>query len=193
QNDFVFCCFNQVQKIQPELFTIWMRLLQAVEGSVLWLLDDNRFAVANLKREAETRGIAPDRLVFARRTTPAEHLARIHLGDLFLDTLPYNAHTTASDALWAGLPLVTCLGTTFPGRVAASVLHAAGLPELATSSLDDYETLALKLARNPNFLADVRMKLSVNRDSCPLFDTVRFTQHLEAAYSMMWERHQQGL
>jgi predicted O-linked N-acetylglucosamine transferase (SPINDLY family) len=129
----------------------------------------------------------------APRVPLAEHLARHAVADLFLDTLPYNAHTTASDALWVGLPLLTCPGSTFPGRVAASLLHAAGLQELAVKSLEDYETLALKLARDANALAVVKMKLSANRDSCALFDTARFTQNLEAAYRTMWERQQQGL
>jgi predicted O-linked N-acetylglucosamine transferase (SPINDLY family) len=170
-----------------------MRLLHGVEGSVLWLLQDNAAVAGNLKREARARGIAPERLIFAGRTDPAGHLARHSLADLFLDTLPYNAHTTASDALWAGLPLITVLGSTFAGRVAASLLHAAGLPELVTHSLADYESLALKLAREPSALASVKAKLRGNRDSCPLFDTERITRNLETAYTMMWERYQQGL
>src|SRR4029453_18065999 len=129
---FVFCCFNNSYKIQPPVFDVWMRLLQGVEGSVLWLLADNAAATRNLKREAAARGIDPERLVFAPRRDLPEHLARHRLADVFLDTLPYNAHTTASDALWAGLPVVTCKGNTFAGRVAASLLHAAGLPELVT-------------------------------------------------------------
>lgn len=193
QDGFVFCCFNQIQKIGPEMFSIWMRLLREVEGSVLWLLEDNRFGVVNLRREAEARGVDASRLVFAPRFTPAEHLARVPLADLFLDTLPYNAHTTGSDALWVGLPLVTCIGATFPGRVAASLLHAAELPELITYSLMDYEALALKLARDAGALGAVRAKLVQNRDGCALFDTARFTHHLESAYVAMWERHRQGL
>jgi protein O-GlcNAc transferase len=190
---FVFCCFNNNHKIAPEIFDIWMRLLRGVEGSVLWLLQDNAAVAGNLKREARARGIAPERLIFAGRTDPAGHLARHSLADLFLDTLPYNAHTTASDSLWAGLPLVTVLGSTFAGRVAASLLHAAGLPELVTHSLADYESLALKLAREPSALASVKAKLRGNRDVCPLFDTERITRNLEMAYTMMCERYQQGL
>ena len=190
---FVFCCFNNNHKIAPEIFDVWMRLLRGVEGSVLWLLQDSAAVVGNLKREASARGIAPERLIFASRTDPAGHLARQSLADLFLDTLPYNAHTTASDALWVGLPLLTVLGSTFAGRVAASLLHAAGLVELVTSSLVEYESLALKLARDPSALASLKAKLRANRDTCPLFDTERLTRNLEAAYTMMWERYQRGL
>ena len=190
---FVFCCFNNNHKIAPEIFEIWMRLLHGVEGSVLWLLQDNAAVIGNLRREARARGIAPERLIFAGRTDPAGHLARQSLADLFLDTLPYNAHTTASDALWVGLPLLTTIGSTFAGRVAASLLHAAGLPELVTTSLADYEALALKLARDPSALARLKGKLRANRDICALFDTERMTRNLEAAYAMMWERSQRGL
>ncbi len=152
---FVFVCFNDPYKIGPETFDVWMRLLRAVEGSVLWLRCTNIAMMYNTQREADARGIAAERLVFAPRQAPAQHLARHRLGDLFLDTLPYNAHTTASDALWAGLPVVTCLGNSFPGRVAASLLHATGLPELVTASLAEYEALALKLARNRDWLAAI--------------------------------------
>jgi len=190
ERDFVFCCFNNNHKILPDIFDIWMRLLREVEGSVLWLLQDNRAVVSNLKREAEARGVKGTRLIFAQRTDPPAHLARQRLADLFLDTLPYNAHTTASDALWVGLPLVTCIGTTFAGRVAASLLNATGLPELVTSSLGDYEALALKLAREPAELAAVKDKLARSRDRCPLFDTERMTRSLEAAYEAMWARAQ---
>jgi len=190
---FVFCCFNNNHKIMPEMFDIWMRLLGAVEGSVLWLLQDSAVVAANLKREARARGIAPERLIFAPRVDQGAHLARQRLADLFLDTLPYNAHTTASDALWAGLPVVTALGSTFAGRVAASLLHAAGLPELVTASVWEYEALALKLAREPAALAGVKAKLRANRDTCALFDTARITRNLEFAYATMWERQQHGL
>ena len=170
-----------------------MRLLAAVEGSVLWLLEDNPFAAENLRREAARRGVNPDRLVFVPRTTPEKHLARQPLADLFLDTLPYNAHTTASDALWVGLPVITTPGTTFPGRVAASLLRAIGLPDLIAPSLDEYERLALRLAQDTEALSALKAKLSAHRHSFPLFDTKRFTRHLEAALTTMWERHQQGL
>lgn len=190
---FVFCSFNNSYKIAPDMFAVWMRLLREVPGSVLWLLEDNLYAAENLAREAQARGVAAERLVFAPRVSPADHLARQTLADLFLDTLPYNAHTTASDALWMGVPLVTCPGNTFPGRVAASVLTAAGMPELVVDTLAHYEQTALILARSPQILAAVKAKLARNRDTCALFDTARFTRHLEAAYVTMHERHARGL
>jgi len=190
---FVFCSFNNSYKIEPRVFDVWMRLLRNVEGSVLWLLDDNATATSNLKREAAARGIDPARLVFAPRRPFPEHLTRHRLADLFLDTLPYNAHTTASDALWMGLPLVTCKGPTFAGRVAASLLHAAGLSELVTETLEDYEALALRLGRDPAALASIKGRLAANRDTMALFDAARFTRHLEAAYATMHERRQRGL
>jgi predicted O-linked N-acetylglucosamine transferase (SPINDLY family) len=190
---FVFCCFNHNYKIMPEIFDIWMRLLDHVPGSVLWLLEDNVEAAASLRREAERRGVGPERLVFAPRRALDEHLARHRLADLFVDTLPYNAHTTASDALWAGLPVVTCMGRTFAGRVAGSLLDAVGLPDLVTHSLPDYGALALKLATTPDMLSAIRARLARNRTTYPLFDTDRFRRHLESAYATMWERHQRGL
>ena len=193
EEGFVFCCFNNNYKFTPEIFGIWMRLLKKVEGSVLWLLEDNVSAAKNLRAEAQARAVTPERLVFAKRAEISEHLARHRLADLFLDTLPYNAHTTASDALWAGLPVLTCLGQTFPGRVAASLLNAIGLPELVTNSLDAYEALALELATNPKKLLALRQKLGANRSTRPLFDTALFTKHIESAYVSMWKRHQAGL
>jgi predicted O-linked N-acetylglucosamine transferase (SPINDLY family) len=190
---FVFASFNNTYKITLEMFSIWMRLLSAVEGSVLWLLEDNPAAASNLRREAAARGANPERVIFAPRTTPENHLARQPLADLFLDTLPYNAHTTASDALWVGIPVVTCPGSTFPGRVAASLLNAIGLPELIAPTLHDYERLALSLARDAGALSALKAKLASQRTSFPLFDTGRFTRNLEAAFTQMWERHQQGL
>jgi predicted O-linked N-acetylglucosamine transferase (SPINDLY family) len=190
---FVFCCFNDSYKITPGVFSIWMRILLAVEGSVLWLYEDNPTAAANLRREAAARGVAPQRLVFARRLPNAEHLARHRCADLFLDTLPYGAHTTASDALWAGLPVLTCLGETFAGRVGASLLNAIQLPELIATTPDAYEELAIELARNPARLAVLKAKLAGNRLTTPLFDTAQFTRHLEAAYAAMMERHHAGL
>jgi protein O-GlcNAc transferase len=190
---FVFCCFNQSHKIEPLIFDVWMRLLKQVDGSVLWLVDNGPTPRLNLRREAAGRGVAPERLIFAPRVPfAADHLARHRQADLFLDTLYYNAHTTACDALWAGLPVVTCLGATFAGRVGASLLNALGVPELIAASLDDYEALALKLARDPSLLASVKAKLARNRDSYPLFDTKRFARHIEAAYTTMWERYQRG-
>ena len=185
ENGFVFCCFNHNWKITPPLFDIWMRLLKQVDGSVLWLLEGNASIRDNLRKEAEARGVAPERLIFAARTTPEMHLARQQLADLFLDTLPYNAHTTASDALWVGLPLVTTPGRSFPARVAASILKAAGLPELITEDLTAYEALALKLARDPEALNTIREKLKAGRTSVPLFDTARFTRNLETLYRAM--------
>jgi predicted O-linked N-acetylglucosamine transferase (SPINDLY family) len=192
ENGFVFCCFNNNQKILPQMFDIWMRILRQVDNSVLWLLQDNLAVVRNLSREAIARGIAPERLVFARRCMPPEHLARQRLADLFLDTLPYNAHTTCSDALWVGLPVLTVLGGSFAGRVAASLLSAVGVPELVAGSLEEYEALALKLARDRAALAAIREKVSRNRNTHALFDTARFTRNLEAAYLTMWERCQRG-
>jgi predicted O-linked N-acetylglucosamine transferase (SPINDLY family) len=191
-NGFVFCCFNNSYKISPREFSIWMRLLHQVDGSVLWLIGGNPAIRDNLRREAGQRGIDPDRLVFAEKMTLADHLARHALADLFLDTFNYNAHTTASDALWAGLPLLTRPGDSFASRVGASLLAAAGLPELITDSDDAYEKLALSLARDPARLADLRQRLQAGRLSCPLFDTRRFTRNLERAYRLAWERHRAG-
>ena len=176
----------------PEIFDIWMRLLRQKEGSILWLLQSNATAAQNLRREAEARGVAQERLIFAPPVPNPEHLARHQLADLFLDTLPYGAHTTASDALWMGLPVLTCKGENFQGRVAASLLSAVGLPEMVTHSFAEYEARALELAGNPEALATIRAKLLQNRDTHALFDTVRFTRHLEAAYAVMVERYRNG-
>jgi predicted O-linked N-acetylglucosamine transferase (SPINDLY family) len=189
---FVFCCFNNNWKITPAVFDVWMRLLQAVEGSVLWLFRDNEHAETNLRKEAAARGVDPTRLVFAGRLPLDEHLARHRLADLVLDTLPYNAHTTASDALWAGLPVLTCQGKTFAGRVAASLLNAVGLPDLVTRSLEEYEALALRLATDPLRLRALRDRLEHNRLSFPLFDSIRFCRHIESAFTSMWELWQRG-
>lgn len=190
---FVFCCFNNAYKITPQVFDIWMRILTAAEGSVLWLLDDSEAAVANLRREAQARGVDPDRLVFATRLPPAEHLVRHRCADLFLDTLPYNAHTTASDALWAGLPLLTCEGDTFAGRVAMSLLRALDLPELITHNGDEFERRAIELAGHPEQLSSIRQKLMQNRSATPLFDTRRSARDIEAAFRTMQERRLAGL
>jgi protein O-GlcNAc transferase len=192
ESAFVFCCFNNTHKINPQIFDVWMRLLAAKANSVLWLLGTNPTAERNLRREAKRRGIAADRLVFAPRIPAANHLARHRLADLFLDTFPYTAHTTASDALWAGLPLMTCIGETFAARVAASLLHSVGLPELITTSLGAYEALAIRLAHDPALLAAIRSKLAQNRRTYPLFDTARFTRHIESAYETMWQAHRDG-
>ena len=187
EDAFVFCCFNLTAKITPEIFSVWMRLLAQVPGSVLWLLEDNPSARRNLEREAKARGVDASRLVFAPRMRTDLHLARQCRADLFLDTLPYNAHTTASDALWAGLPVLTCPGRTFAGRVAGSLLRAVGLPELIARDMEEYESLALVLARDRAKLEQLRAKLAQNRESAPLFDTDRFRRHIEAAYATMHE------
>jgi predicted O-linked N-acetylglucosamine transferase (SPINDLY family) len=191
---FVFACHNHEYKLSPEIFDIWMRLLRQVDGSVLWLKSLNPAATLNLRREAGARGVAPERLIFAPRVPRAEdHLARLRLADVFLDTTPYNAHATAADALWVGLPVVTCLGNTYPARVAASLLGAVGVPELVTRSLAEYEALALALAQDRERLTAIRARLATNRATAPLFDTARYTRNLEAAYVTMWQRQQSGL
>jgi predicted O-linked N-acetylglucosamine transferase (SPINDLY family) len=180
---FVFCCFNNSWKITAPVFDIWMRLLQQIPDSVLWLLDSP--ASGNLRAHASARGVDPARLVFAPKMPPDEHLARHQLADLFLDTLPYNAHTTCSDALWAGLPVVTCYGKAFHGRVAASLLKAIQMPELVTSRAEDYEALALELAANPALLKATRDKLARNRTTTALYDSESFRKGIEAAYEAM--------
>lgn len=190
---FVFCCFNNSFKITPDVFDIWMRLLDKVAGSVLWLLEGNAVVVDNLRAEACRRGIAPERLVFAPRMDLDRHLARHRHADLFLDTLYYNAHTTASDALWTGLPVLTCPGRTFASRVAASLNTAVGLPDLIAGSIEDYESMALALATDPERLRAVRARLAANRLVAPLFDTVRYTRNLESLYLSMHDRFISGL
>ncbi len=192
ETGFVFCCFNNNYKISPQIFDSWMRILQRVEGSVLWLYAENTDAMANLRIEAGNRNVAPERLVFARHVPLAEHLVRQRLADLFLDTLPYNGHATASLALWAGLPVLTCVGETFAGRVGASLLNAIGLPELITTTQVAYEDLAVELATQPDRLPALKARLNDNRLTTPLFDTARFTHHIEAAYAAMHARAQTG-
>lgn len=177
---FVYCCFNNTYKITPQMFDLWCRLLHRTEGALLWLLDANLQAKANLLREAAARGIEPGRIVFAPRLAAREHLARLQRADLVLDTLPYNAHTTASDALWVGVPVVTCPGPTFASRVAASLLAAAGLTETTVATLTDYEELAAALARDPGRLQAMRQRLRAQRDTCALFDSARFARDFEA-------------
>jgi predicted O-linked N-acetylglucosamine transferase (SPINDLY family) len=189
----VFCCFNNPYKITPAVFAVWMRLLQRVPGSVLWLLDGGEVACANLRSAAQAQGVDAHRLVFAARLPLPQHLGRHAAADLFLDTLPCNAHTTASDALWAGLPVVTCAGDSFASRVAASALAAIGLPELITRTLAHYEQLLLELATQPARLAALRTRLAHNRLTTPLFDIERYTRHLESAYRQMYERYQADL
>ena len=192
EQGFVFCSFNNSYKITPAIFKIWMELLKAVPGSVLWLFEGNCFVPANLRSEAKIQGVAADRLVFAPRQPLPDHLARHRLADLFLDTLPCNAHTTASDALWAGCPVLTLTGETFASRVAGSLLRTIGLPELITTSLEEYQALALRLARNADLLADLRGRLEVNRQRSPLFDGSQFARNLEQAYVTMWDIYASG-
>jgi protein O-GlcNAc transferase len=193
EDAFVFCCFNASYKINPLIFEVWIRLLQRIEGSVLWLSQNDIKASHNLKREAAAQGLDPSRLVFAAKMPSlSDHLARHRLADLFLDTLPYGAHTTAKDALWAGVPVLTCRGATFVGRVAVSQLNAVGLPELVTNSLDQYEATALRLAQSPEELLALRDRLAANRTRYPLFDTPRLCRQFEAAYIEMWERQRRG-
>ena len=190
---FVFCCFNNNYKITPNTFDLWMKILGQVTGSVLWLFEDNPTAAKNLRLEAQKRGMDPSRLVFAKRMNLPEHLARHKVADLFLDTLPCNAHTTASDALWAGLPVLTQAGESFASRVAASLLNAIELPELVTYTPEAYVALAIDLATHPAKLQELKSKLAANRLTTPLFDTALFTQHIEAAYTLMFERYQADL
>jgi len=190
---FVFCCFNNSYKITRDVFSIWMRILRRVEGSVLWLLADNAAAASNLRAAAVQGGVAPERLAFAQRQPLPEHLARHRLAGLFLDTLPYNAHTTASDALWAGLPVLTRAGATFAGRVAASLLQASGLSDLIVDTAEDYEATAVALATDAAALAAIRQRLARSRTTAPLFDTPRFTRALEAGYQAMQARFLAGL
>ncbi|PXW95749.1 glycosyl transferase family 41 [Sphaerotilus hippei] len=188
----VLCCFNQAWKFTPDVFDIWCLVLALTPGSVLWLLGD-RQAEGQLRQEALRRGVDPNRLVFAEDRPQVEHLGRLQLADLVLDTLPYNAHTTASDALWAGVPVLTCAGDTFAARVAGSLLHAAGLPELVTDSLQAYADLALALAGDPPRLGRLRQRLAEQRLSCALFDVPAYARDLEALYEAMWQRHGAGL
>jgi protein O-GlcNAc transferase len=184
---FVFVCFNNTYKISAEIFDLWMRLLKVLPRSVLWLLGENSCAPANLRKEAKARGVAPERLVFAPRLGLAEHLARQRQADLFLDTVLYGAHTTASDALWAGCPILTIAGGTFPSRVTSSLLRTLGLPELITTSLEQYEAMALRLAQDADLLGNIRARLEANRGMSGLFDGSRFARNVEVAYCKMWD------
>ena len=192
---FIFCCFNNNYKITPSVFTGWMRILKTVEDSVLWLFSNysNTSTTKNLKKEAMKFGINKDRLVFATNVQIEEHLNRIKQADLFIDTLPYNAHTTTSDALRMGLPVLTCIGNSFASRVAASLLNAVNLPELITTNQAQYESLAIELATNPEKLKIIKDKLVSNLSTAPLYNTPLFARHLESAYSMMYDRYQRGL
>ena len=193
-NAFVFCCFNNAFKINPHVFDVWMRILAAVPHSVLWLRVEDPAAIANLKSEAQVRGIAAERLVFAGRMADiADHLARHRCADLFLDTLPYNAHATMVDALRADLPVLTCLGEAFPGRVAASLLNALGLPELVAGNLAEYEERAIQIGSDPTRAYELRRKLIDRRQKTPVFDTARFARNIESAYENMYQRYCGGL
>jgi predicted O-linked N-acetylglucosamine transferase (SPINDLY family) len=189
---FVFTCFNNAYKLSRPVVEIWARLLTACPNSLLWLYYINDSAQANIQQELISHGVDPSRVILAPFVEQPDHLARLKLADLFLDTLPYNAHTTASDALWAGVPVLTCLGSTFAGRVAGSLLQAVGLPELITNSVEEYETLAQKLASDPALLGSLRERLAQNLTSHPLFDTQRLTRHIEAAYTTMTEMRERG-
>ncbi len=190
---FIFCCFNAIYKITPSTFDGWMRILLSVPESVLLLYVDVKSATRNLKIEAEKRGVSQNRIIFGEKLIRSQYLARCRSADLFLDTLPYNAGATASDALWAGLPVLTCMGQSFASRYAASLLYAIGLPELVTKSQAEYEALAIELAINPNILKAIKEKLERNRLTTPLFDTPRFARHIEAAYKEMYQRYQTDL
>ena len=192
EHGFVFCCFNNNYKILPSTFDSWMRILKACDGSVLYLYAENPWVEKNLKKEAEVRGVAAERIIFGQRLASAEYLARYLACDLFLDTAPYNAGTTASDALWAGLPVLTFKGETFAGRMASSLLNSIGLNELITSTPEEYEELAIELANNPERLAAIKRKLADNRNTAPLFDTDSFTKNLEFAYIQMYRRYIEG-
>lgn len=193
ETGFVYCCFNNNYKITPEIFDRWMRILMAVEGSVLWLIQDNAPAEKNLKAEAFKRGIAPERIIFAKRLPLPEHLARHEMADLFLDTLPYNAHTTASDSLWAGVPVLTLLGSTFPGRVSASLLNALDLQGLIAKTPEEYEQRAIELGRDKSKLKEIKDRLAEHRFTKPLFNTSLFANNLEALYKKMYERYEANL
>lgn len=193
ENAFVFCCFNNNYKITPHTFDSWVNILNRVPKSVLWLFEDNSQARENLHKEAKKRGLSVDKIFFAERMEPSKHLARHRVADLFLDTLPYGAHTTASDALWAGLPVLTQQGNTFAGRVAASLLNAIDMPELITHTQTEYENLAVELALHPQKLNEIKQKLHTNKTHAPLFNTTLFTKHIEQAYKLAIQRHQHNL
>lgn len=193
EEGFVFCCHNNHYKITPDAFDIWMRLLHNIKGSVLWLLKGPDETSHNLQKEAERRGIDPGRLVFAESIPHAEYLARFRAADLFLDTFYYNAGTTASDALWAGLPVLACRGNTYVSRMAASILNAIGLPELVARNPQEYEEIAIKLASNPDYLHSIKQRLANNKSTHPLFNTKLTTRHIEQGFIQAFERHQSGL
>jgi predicted O-linked N-acetylglucosamine transferase (SPINDLY family) len=189
KDGFVFCCFNNDYKITPQVFDVWMRLLKKVENSVLWILSEDVNTSKNLKNEATIRGVDFNRIVFAKRIKMNEHLARQKVADLFIDTFPYTGHTTTSDALWVGLPVLTRIGKSFASRVSASLLNAMGLSVLVTSSEKEYEDLAIELATNSPKLKEIKNKLKNNRNTKPLFNTQNFARNIEKAYTLMYERY----
>lgn len=193
EDKFVFCCFNNNWKILPERFETWTRIMQAVPKSVLWLYEDNPSAANNLRKEAETRGLDPSRLVFAKHAPHQKHLARLRQADLFLDTYPYGAHTTASDALWLDLPVITRVGRSFASRVAGSLLSTLNLPDLVVDSEAEYEALAIDLAHNRLRMAAIKQRLQENKNNTPLFDTPTLVRHIETAYRLAFEHHEVGL
>jgi len=190
---FIFCCFNQNVKITPAIFNLWMNILKKVDGSILWLLEEDAVANNNLKKEAINKGVSSDRIIFSKRIDIKEHLSRISIADLFLDTFPYNAHTTASDSLWAGVPILTYQGQSFQSRVAASLLNAIDVKELIVNSLTEYESLAVELALNALKLKAIKEKIQKNRLTKPLFNTFLYAGHLEKAYKRMYEIYQKNL
>jgi predicted O-linked N-acetylglucosamine transferase (SPINDLY family) len=192
EQGFVFCCANNSYKITPAMFDVWMRILRGVPESCLWLASGQPCVVSNLRKEASARGVAPERIVFAKPAPYAQYLSRYRIADLFLDTLPFNGGTTASDALWAGLPVLTCPGESFAARMAGSLLSTLGQRELIADSMQDYEALALRLARDPEKLSGIRRSLASVRHASALFDTDRFRRNLERAYAAMWRRCQNG-
>jgi predicted O-linked N-acetylglucosamine transferase (SPINDLY family) len=194
KNAFVFCCFNNDYKFNPQVLDSWSRIFLNLENCVLWIPENNEYFKTNILAEFNKRGIDSSRVIFAPRVElMADHLARINLADLFLDTFPYNAHTTAVDSLKIGVPILTLIGQSFASRVAASLLNAVGLPELITNTQEEYEALAIELAVNPQKLAGIKLKLANNRLTTPLFDTPLFTKNLESAYNKMYERYHAGL
>ena len=193
KNSFVLCCFNKNYKITPEIFNIWMNLLKSIKNSVLWLIEDNLQSSQNLKKEAINKGVNPNKIIFAKRLPMEEHVGRQKLADLFIDTFPYTAHTTCSDALRIGLPVVTCIGETFASRVAASLLNTMDLNELITNNFTEYESKIIELANNPLKLKKIKEKLNINIQTKPLFNTKLFTKNLEKAFIKINDRFLQNL
>ncbi len=192
-NSFVFCSFNNTYKIQPDLFKIWLNILIKKPNSVLWLIDDNPIAVLNLKNFAAKNKVNPDRLIFAKRTNLSEHLARHKHADLFLDTFPYNAHTTASDSLWSGLPVLTCKGNSFASRVAASLLSSCGLSDFITNTFNEYESKAIELSNNPELILKAKNHINLNKFILPLFDAKLYVKNIETAYTLIYENYLNGV